>query len=165
MAGADRECEVVVVGAGFAGLSAARTLARNGIDVVVVEARDRVGGRSWTETSAAGHQFDRGGQWIGPTQHHLQSLADELGAETFPTYVSGEAVEWRDGVRHTYAGLIPTSDHEAAAEGVAAMLELDLAAMDVPLDAPWTASDAAELDGQTLGTWLTPTWRRQRPGP
>jgi monoamine oxidase len=150
----DRECEVVVVGAGFAGLSAARSLVRAGVDVVVVEARDRVGGRSWTETTAGGHRIDRGGQWIGPTQHHLQALADELGVATFPTYTTGEAVEWRDGVRHTYAGLIPTSDHAAAAEGVAAMLDLDLAAAEIPLEAPWEAADAAALDGQTLGTWL-----------
>lgn len=145
---------MVVVGAGFAGLSAARSLARQGVDVVVVEARDRVGGRSWTDTTPRGFTVDRGGQWIGPNQRHLQALADELGVATFPTYTAGEAVEWRDGARHTYTGLIPTSDHAAAAEGVAAILDLDLAAQEIPLEAPWEAADAAALDGQTLGSWL-----------
>ena len=150
----DRECEAVVVGAGFAGLPAARHLARAGVDVVVVEARDRVGGRSWTDVSATGCTVDRGGQWIGPTQYHLQALADELGVATFPTHTAGEAVEWRDGARHTYAGLVPTSDPGAAAEAVEAILDLDLAAQEVPRHAPWEAPDAALLDGQTLGTWL-----------
>jgi monoamine oxidase len=154
MAGVERECEVVVVGAGFAGLAAARDLAAAGVDVVVVEARDRVGGRSWSVETPAGYRVDRGGQWIGPTQHHLQALADELGVETFPTYTAGEAVEWRRGTRHTYTGLVPTSDRRAAAEGVEAILDLDLAALEVPLDRPWAAADAGALDGQTLATWL-----------
>jgi len=154
VAGDERQCEVVVVGAGFAGLAAARHLARNGVDVVVVEARDRVGGRSWTDRTPGGFTVDRGGQWIGPTQHHLQALADEFGVTTFPTYTAGEAVEWRDGKRHTYTGLIPTSDRAAAAEGIEAILDLDLAAHDVPLDAPWSCSDARTLDRATLDGWL-----------
>jgi monoamine oxidase len=154
VAAVDRECEVVVVGAGFAGLAAARHLARAGVDVVVVEARDRVGGRAWTDTTRSGLTVDRGGQWIGPTQLHLQALADELGVATFPTHTLGEAVEWRDGIRHTYAGLVPTSDHGAAAEAVEAILDLDLTAQEVPLQRPWDACGAVELDGQTLGTWL-----------
>jgi len=154
VAGVERECEVVVVGAGFAGLAAARHLADAGVDVVVIEARDRVGGRSWSVVTPGGFGVDRGGQWIGPTQHHLQALADELGVETFPTYTAGEAVEWRNGTRHTYTGLVPTSDPQAAAEGIEAILDLDLAALEVPVDRPWEAADAAALDGQTLATWL-----------
>lgn len=124
------------------------------MDVVVVEARDRVGGRSWSSTTPGGHRYDRGGQWIGPTQHRLQDLADELGVETFPTYTTGEAVEWRDDSRYTYGGLIPTSDPKAAAEGVEAILNLDLAAWDVPVEEPWKAADAELLDSTTLATWL-----------
>ncbi len=154
MTGQDRECDVVVVGAGMAGLSAARVLRRAGLAVTVVEARRRVGGRSWSVTSPAGFRVDRGGQWIGPTQDRLQALADELGVVTFPTWVTGDAVEWRDGRRATYSGLIPTSDPHAAADGIEAILDLDLAALEVPTDAPWTAEDARLLDGETLGTWL-----------
>ena len=149
-----RECEVVVVGAGYSGLAAARHLARSGVDVLVLDARHRVGGRSFTDVTAAGFTIDRGGQWIGPTQDHLAALATELGIATVPTYTTGEGVELRDGGRDTYVGLIPTSDPHGAADGIAAMLDLDLAAFDVPVDAPWDAPDAAGLDAQTLATWF-----------
>jgi len=150
----ERECEVVVIGAGFAGLSAARHLHRAGVDVVVLEARHGVGGGSFTDRTPAGFVIDRGGQWIGPAQDHLAALASELDVATFPTFTAGHAVDLCDGRRAPYAGLIPTADTEAAAEGVAAMLDLDLASFDVPLDAPWTATDARALDSATLATYL-----------
>jgi monoamine oxidase len=149
-----QECEVAVIGAGFSGLAAARHLARAGVDVVVLEARHRVGGRSFTDTTEAGFRIDRGGQWIGPTQDHLAALATELGVSTFPTYTAGHGVELRDGVRTPYAGLIPTSDPHGAADGIACMLDLDIASFDVPVDAPWTAPDAAGLDAQTLADYF-----------
>ena len=154
MAEQDRECEVVVVGAGYSGLAAARHLARAGVDALVLDARHRVGGRSFTEVTDAGFTIDRGGQWIGPTQDHLAALAAELGVATFPTYTEGQGVELRDGGRDLYVGLIPTSDPEGAADGIACMLDLDLAAFDVPLHAPWNAADAADLDAQTLATYF-----------
>jgi monoamine oxidase len=152
-----RSCDALIIGAGYAGLAAARALAGNGVDVLVAEARDRVGGRVWTRTTATGARVDHGGQWIGPGQDLLQAMADEQGAETFPTYTAGEGVEWRSGRRHTYAGLVPTSDPAAAADGVEAIFELDLAAQDVPLDKPWEAPDARARDAQTLGSWLAGT--------
>ncbi|HXY28515.1 MAG TPA: FAD-dependent oxidoreductase, partial [Acidimicrobiales bacterium] len=150
----ERECEAVVVGAGYSGLATARALVRAGVDVLVLEARHRVGGRSWADVTEAGFTIDRGGQWIGPNQDHLAALAAEQGVRTFPTYTTGQGVELRDGRRELYVGLIPTSDPEGAAEGVAAVLDLDLASFDVPTDAPWLAPDAAVLDAQTLATWL-----------
>jgi monoamine oxidase len=153
----DRQCEALVIGAGYAGLSAARELARAGVDVLVVEARDRVGGRVWTKPTPTGALVDHGGQWIGPGQDLLQKLADECGAETFPTFTAGAGVEWRAGHRATYAGLVPTSDPAAAADGIEAIFELDLASGDVPLDRPWEAPEARALDEQTLGSWLAAT--------
>jgi monoamine oxidase len=149
-----RKCEALVIGAGYAGLCAARELSRAGVDVLVAEARDRVGGRVWTRTTGSGALVDHGGQWIGPGQSVLQKLAEEYGAETFPTFTAGEGVEWREGTRATYAGLIPTSDAAAAADGVEAIFELDLASQEVPLDAPWQAADARARDEQTLGSWM-----------
>ena len=154
MAEQKRECDVVVVGAGFSGLAAARQLHRAGLEVLVLEGRHRVGGRSFSDVTPAGYTVDRGGQWIGPTQDHLAALACELGVPTFATWTAGQGIELRDGARNPYVGLIPTSDPEGAAEGIATMLDLDLAALDLPLDAPWDAPDAATLDGQTLAGWL-----------
>ncbi len=154
MAETVRECEVVVVGAGYSGLATARHLARSGVDVLVLDARHRVGGRSFTDVTAAGFTIDRGGQWIGPTQDHLAALASELGVATFPTYTTGQGVELREGTREPYVGLIPTSDPHGAADGIAAMLDLDLAAFEVPTEAPWDAPDAAALDARTLATYL-----------
>ena len=150
----DRACDVLVVGAGYAGLSAARELVGGGLDVLVTEARDRVGGRVWTTFTDTGAVIDHGGQWIGPGQDLLQKLADECGAETFPTFTTGEGVEWRQGTRATYAGLVPTSDPAAAADGIEAIFELDLASSEIPLEAPWEAPDARARDEQTLGSWL-----------
>src|SRR5262249_25119378 len=72
---------VAVVGAGLAGLVAARELTRAGLSVVVAEARDRVGGRTWSETRPDGTVVDFGGQWVGPTQDRILALAGELGIE------------------------------------------------------------------------------------
>jgi monoamine oxidase len=154
MTATDRTADVVVIGAGYSGLSAARSLAAAGADVMVVEARGRVGGRVWTESSDGGAVIDHGGQWLGPTQSHLQALADEFGVSTFPTYVDGASIEVRDGRRFEFKGLVPTSDPDAAAETVSALLELDLLAQEVSPIRPWDHPDAAALDGQTLAGWL-----------
>ena len=83
--------DVVVVGAGLAGLTAARRLRQEGRSVVVLEARDRVGGRTLNHTFADGTIVELGGQWVGPTQDRVLALADELGLATFPTYDAGRS--------------------------------------------------------------------------
>ena len=92
-----RQAEIIIVGAGLAGLTAARTLAKAGVDVVVLEARDRVGGRTYSRPASDGTLLDLGGQWIGPTQDHLAALAEEVGATTFPTYNEGNNIEYYNG--------------------------------------------------------------------
>jgi monoamine oxidase len=146
--------EVGIVGAGLAGLMAARQLVAAGVSVCVLEARDRVGGRTWTRPASDGTLIDLGGQWIGPTQQRMQRLAAELGAETFKTWDSGNNVQYHAGERLVYSGAIPTADRLVAGDVMEAMLNLNMMAMQVPPDAPWTASAAATWDAQTFATWL-----------
>ena len=98
---------MVVVGAGLAGLSAARELSARGASVVVVEARARVGGRVENHDIGGGNVVEVGGQWIGPTQDRLAALASELGVDTFPTHGEGHNVIEYDGRLRRYRGTIP----------------------------------------------------------
>ena len=90
------DTDVVVVGAGRAGRAAARAVRAAAREVVVLEARDRVGGRTLNHTLSDGTVVEVGGQWVGPTQTRLLEVAAELGVETFPTYDEGfNVIEWR----------------------------------------------------------------------
>lgn len=148
-----RHTDVVVVGAGLAGLAAARALVAAGVDVVVLEARGRVGGRTYTKAASDGTLIDHGGQWIGPTQDRLAALAEAVGVGTFRLYDSGNNIEYKRGQRTTYAGTIPTSEPLVTMEVVEMLLNLSMMASEVPLDAPWTAPLATEWDAQTMATW------------
>lgn len=148
------QTEIIIVGAGLAGLTAARELMAAGIDALVLEARDRVGGRTCTQPASDGTLIDMGGQFIGPTQHHLIRLAEQVGATTFPTYVDGENIEYHEGQRSTYSDAIPMHDPMVTMELIETMLELNMMAQEVPLDAPWDAPKALEWDSQTFDTWI-----------
>jgi monoamine oxidase len=124
------------------------------VDAVVLEARDRVGGRTYTRPASDGTLLDLGGQWIGPTQKRIGALAAEVGAATFKTYDSGLNVSFQNGVRATYSGAIPPAEPQVAGDVIEALLALNLMARQVPLEAPWQAESAAEWDAQTVATWL-----------
>ncbi len=148
------EVDVVVVGAGLAGLAAARALAAAGASVVVLEARDRVGGRTLNHDLGEGKVVEVGGQWIGPTQDRLAALARELGVGTFPTYAQGHNLLEYGGSVRRYRGTIPRINPAVLVDVQQAQMRLNRLARKVPLDAPWEASDAARLDGQTMATWM-----------
>ena len=147
--------DVVVVGAGLAGLAAARRLVDAGAEVVVLEARDRVGGRTLTLPAADGTPIDHGGQWIGPTQDRIAALAERLGVTTYPSYERGLHTEFREGRALRYDGPMPGDNDPASAVAMGqAIRELDAMAATVPLEAPWTATQALAWDSQTVETWL-----------
>ncbi len=147
------DADVIVVGAGLAGLTAARELERAGSKVIVLEGRDRVGGRMRNKHMADGTPLELGGQWAGPTQTRIVALAKELGVESYPTHVTGDKlIEYR-GKLVRYKGTIPRLNAAALADMGQAQLRLDRLAKTVPTDAPWTAKNAQGLDGQTFATW------------
>ena len=145
------------MGAGFAGLAAARELVNAGRSVVVLEAQDRVGGRILNQPIGGGEVIEIGGQWIGPTQDRIAALAAEVGVETFPTYNEGDNIYYREGRRTPYAaggplGAVPP-DPTGIADAAAAIQNLNDMAQQVPRNEPWAAPRAAEWDAQTFESW------------
>ncbi len=147
----------VVVGAGYAGLSAALALHDGGTDVLVLEGSDRVGGRVWSERLDGGLVVDHGGQWVGPTQTRLLAAARRFGCDTFPTYNTGDHLElWTDGVRRPFRGAGPV-DAPGVDEYVAAADVIDELAATIDLENPTATPQLAEWDGETVQSFLDRT--------
>lgn len=158
--------DVAIVGAGLAGLVAARRLTEAGTSPLVLEARDRVGGRLVNESIGDGKVMELGGQWIGPTQERIAALARELRIETFPTHTEGRHLLELGGRVTSYLGSVTDArlglvrdlsraiSPLALADFEQARVRLDRLARKVPLEEPWTTPKAAGLDGQTFESWI-----------
>src|SRR5262245_60559697 len=144
--------DAVVIGTGVAGLTAARQLARVSRSVILLEARDRVGGRTLTE-SLNGVAVDLGGQWVGPGQDRIKALLRELGLETFPQHHRGTKLARVDGRLLRYEdgdlpfGVVTKLDLLRATR------RLDRYARQVPDQRPWAAGNARGWDAMTLESW------------
>jgi len=148
---------VVVIGAGLSGLAAARVLVDLDLDVVVLEARDRVGGRVEGGHTADGTPIELGGQWIGPTQTRMYELVDELGLELFETWNTGQHVVdlgGRQSRMGSKRGAVPKLNPFALADLFQGLTRFQRLADRIPVDRPWEAPDARALDGQTWETWV-----------
>lgn len=158
-------CDVVVVGAGLAGLRAATRLQEAGLSVHVLEARERVGGKTWTITT---HDttVDIGGQWIGPTQDRVLSLVQDLGLELFESSIdfpldrSGDYTVVLDGVPHRAPGFgiddlagLPIRP-DTLQQWRDALVELTRLAATVPCESPWLTPWARRWDSMTLEHWM-----------
>ena len=154
--------DVVVVGAGLAGLTAALRLTQAGASVIVLEARDRVGGRLLNAEIGGGAIVEVGGQWVGPTQDRALALLDELGIDKFPTYDEGRSVLELEGRTRRYSGTIPRVGPLALADIALARRRLEKLAASVDTERPWSTPNAAELDARSLADWLESGMRTRK---
>ncbi|MDX6743090.1 flavin monoamine oxidase family protein [Actinocorallia sp. A-T 12471] len=150
------EVDVCVVGGGLSGLTAARDIVAAGKSVVVLEGRDRAGGRVYGMTLGDGSVTEGGAEFIGPTQDRVSALAQSLGVTTFATYNTGKNVYFRNNKRSTYAtdgllGAVPPDWGVLDLEIALSRLR-DMASKITP-GQPWAAASAEEWDSQTFHTW------------
>src|SRR5689334_6747264 len=139
--GLTRRADVIVVGAGLAGLTAAREILFKGKSVIVLEARKRVGGRMLNHDIGGGHVTELGAQFVGPTQDHIIGLSDQLKIDRFDTYDTGVNVYYSNGSKFTFSDTLPTgaAPVQVAPEAAAIVAQLDQMSTSVPVDAPWKA--------------------------
>ena len=147
------ERDVVIIGAGPSGLNAARRLTKAGKSVAVLEARDRVGGRTWSDVRDGGW-FEIGGQWISPDQTALLALVDELGKQTYSRYRDGDSIYvGADGRTTRFTSDLPVSaETNAEIDRIAAIL--DGYAAEIGATEPWAHAKAEELDKISFIEWL-----------
>jgi monoamine oxidase len=149
---------VVIVGGGLAGLTAARALTKKHRTVVVLEARDRVGGRIFNHPLGDGQVIEAGGEFVGPTQDRVLALAKSVGIGTYKTYNEGDNVLISQGVRSTYPAVPgipnPPEDPEVQKDVFRLLNAIDAVAAEVGVKAPWKAKRAATLDRQTSNEFL-----------
>lgn len=144
--------DVIVVGGGLAGLWAATKISASSRQVRVLEARDRVGGRTFTADFGAA-RFDLGAQWVGPTQHRLLAVIRELDLQIFPTSVDGKKILDLDGKISTYANTIPSLSILELLELNRALSKIERLCKRVPPEAPHDAPEADDWDAQTVESW------------
>jgi monoamine oxidase len=153
----DEVYDVVIVGAGLSGLNAARILAKAGKKILVLEAQDRVGGRTWSEPIGEKDFIDIGGQWIGKGHDQMYRLVAEAGLKIFPTYMQGKSILRLNKANDLFKGETPPLGIFTLLAAQKALNHIDKAAAKISLEKPWLANNAQRLDEQSLAHWIDKT--------
>ncbi|KAK0562808.1 hypothetical protein OC861_005120 [Tilletia horrida] len=153
--------DALIIGGGFSGLNAAKTLAAAGKSFLVLEARNRTGGRVHNEQLPGGGYTEVGGQYFGPTQDYSLALANELGVALYETYNTGKNVYYNKGYRalassDSFIGqAIPAVDAVSLIQLLAAETDLNNMAKKINVQRPWNTSKTTNAwDNQSFGSWL-----------
>ncbi len=154
--------DCIIIGAGLAGLIAARNLSRDNRSVLVIEARERIGGRMFGEYLSNGQWIDRGGQWVGPTHHRFLSLLDEYGVRRFPSPATGKKVLIYDGKRYEFDGFFqgfpegsaPGVSEEDWQDAMEAWKGFEALSKAFPPGYPIADEENKKLDGRTFADWI-----------
>lgn len=146
--------DAIVIGAGYAGLAAGLALQKAGKKILLLEARNRCGGRILTEYFSEQEYTDLGGQWIGPGHERMYQLAAEFGVDTFHTYDSGKSTLLLNNKLKQYKGLIPPLPLFALLSLDRAIRKINKLAKTIDLDHPYQSDCAAKWDAMSLQDWM-----------
>lgn len=150
----EQSASVVIVGGGFSGIAAAKKLHEAGVSFLVLEARERLGGRVYTKRFDQDYYLDFGGQWIGPTQDRMYELCHELGVSYFATYNQGKNILDLGEKLKTYRGTIPKLDLFSLLNLDWLIRKIEKLARQIDPNAPWNHPKAKEWDSQQLDEFL-----------
>ncbi|KAJ3592724.1 hypothetical protein NHX12_007851 [Muraenolepis orangiensis] len=147
----DNTYDVIVVGAGISGLSAAKLLKESGLNPLVLEARDRVGGRTFTVKNKETKYVDLGGAYVGPTQNRIFRLAKEYGVETYKVNEKENLAHHCNGKTKPFTGPFPPMWNPLAMMDFNNLFrKMDEMGQEIPREAPWKAPHAEEWDKMTM---------------
>ena len=145
--------DVVIIGAGLSGLTAARRLLEGGKKVLVLEAQERVGGRTWSKPISNGSFIDFGAQYIGKGHDSMYKLVRESGLKTFSTFTDGKEMMRINGENSLFTEDMPSLEEHSLLEIEKAFNEIDKKSSSIS-DYPWLSKDAYEMDQISIGSWI-----------
>ncbi|KAJ8256178.1 hypothetical protein COCON_G00200420 [Conger conger] len=147
----ENKFDVIVIGGGISGLSAAKLLLESGLSPVVLEARDRVAGRTFTVRNKETQYVDLGGAYIGPTQNRILRLAKEFGVQTYKVNEKENLVHYVKGKSYPFKGSFPPMWNPLAYMDYNNLWrKMDEMGSEIPTEAPWRAPHAEEWDKMTM---------------